>query len=259
MRARDLTAVIARLAAAGCVYADEEAELLAASAADAADLSALVQRRVDGLPLEQVLGWAGFYGLRLTLEPGVFVPRRRTEFLVDRAVALAPGPGGTVVDLCCGCGAIAAALAGAVCPARLYASDIDPAAVRCAERNLAGSGAVTGTGDLYTTLPDTLRGHVDLLVANVPYVPSTAVALLPPEARLYEARVALDGGPDGLDVLRRVAADAPGWLAPGGHLLVETGVGQADAAGAVMAAAGLVPDVAHDEDRDATVVTGTRR
>jgi release factor glutamine methyltransferase len=95
-----------------------------------------------------------------------------------------------------------------------------------------------------------------VLVANVPYVPTAELDLLPAEARLHEPRVALDGGEDGLDVLRRVVALAPGWLAPGGHLLVEASEVQAPKAAAVMAAGGLVPDVVTDEDLDATVVVG---
>ena len=101
----------------------------------------------------------------------------------------------------------------------MHAADIDPAAVRCARRNLGPAGGQVYQGDLYGPLPAGLRGRVDILLANVPYVPTSDVALLPPEAREHEARVALDGGPDGLDVLRRVAAGAPAWLAPGGHLL----------------------------------------
>ena len=109
----------------------------------------------------------------------------------------------------------------------LHAADLDPAAVRCARRNVAAAGGRVYQGDLYAPLPKQLRGRVDVLVANAPYVPADAVALMPPEARLYEARVALDGGVDGLDVLRRVAAGAAEWLAPGGRLLVETSEAQA--------------------------------
>jgi release factor glutamine methyltransferase len=226
----------------------------------------MVDRRVAGQPLEHVLGWAEFCGLRIAVDPGVFVPRRRTAFLVAQATALAPAPR-VVVDLCCGSGAVGAALvaarasgASASKPGRveLYAVDIDAAAERCARRNLAGTGARVYHGDLYQPLPAGLRGRVDLLVANAPYVPSSAVDLMPPEARLYEPLVALDGGADGLDVLRRVIAGAPRWLAPGGRLLVETSDEQAAALVADVRAAGLTPAVAADPDVDATVVTGTR-
>src|ERR1022692_3801195 len=131
--------VVARLRAAGCVFAEDEARLLIAAARTPADLAGLVDRRVAGLPLEHVLGWAEFCGLRIAVDAGVFVPRRRTEFLVREAAA-ACRPGAVVVDLCCGSGAVGAALAVAVGRVELHATDIDPAAVRCARRNVAGGG-----------------------------------------------------------------------------------------------------------------------
>ena len=173
----------------------------------------MVGQRAAGVPLEQVVGWAEFCGLRITVAPGVFVPRRRTEFLVRQAVALAR-PGAVIVDLCCGAGAIGAALAAAVEGAEVHAADVDPAAVRCARQNLPAGRVYQG--DLYEPLPATLRGRVAILTANVPYVPTGEIGYLPPEARAHEPRAALDGGADGLDVLRRVAAGAAGWLAPGG-------------------------------------------
>ncbi|WP_344122699.1 putative protein N(5)-glutamine methyltransferase, partial [Planosporangium flavigriseum] len=237
------TAIVRRLRAAGCVFAEDEAHLLIDSAKTPAALLAMVERRVAGLPLEHVLGWADFCGLRVIVEPGVFVPRRRTELLVRRAAALA-GPGSTIVDLGCGSGAVGVAVAALVDDVALYAVDIEPAAVRCARRNLATFGGRVYAGDLYAPLPIRLRGGVDVLVANVPYVPTKAVDLLPPEARIHEPLVALDGGPDGLDVLRRVAAAARDWLAPGRHLLLEIGADQADAAADALATAGLSPAVA---------------
>ncbi|WP_066953359.1 putative protein N(5)-glutamine methyltransferase [Streptomyces lushanensis] len=250
------SAVVARLRAAGCVFAEDEARLLVSTAGTAAELTAMVDRRVAGLPLEHVLGWAEFRGLRIAVDPGVFVPRRRTEFLVREAVALAR-PNAVVVDLCCGSGALGAALAMALDRAELYATDIDPAAVRCARRNVDAVGGRVYEGDLYDPLPGALRGRVDVLLANVPYVPTEEVGLLPPEARIHEARVALDGGADGLDVLRRVTAAAPDWLAPGGSLLVETSERQAPLAVETFARSGLVPRVARSEELYATVVVGT--
>jgi release factor glutamine methyltransferase len=112
-------------------------------------------------------------------------------------------------------------------------------------------------GDLYEALPATLRGRIDVLVANAPYVPTDAIGLMPPEARLHEARVALDGGTDGLDVQRRIADAAPLWLAPGGHLLVETSEQQAATTVEIFAQSGLVARVTSSDELDGTVVVGT--
>ena len=248
--------LVARLRAAGCVFAEDEARSLLAAARTEAELAAMVDRRVAGLPLEQVLGWAEFCGLRIAVEPGVCVPRSRTEFLVGQAAALAR-PRAGVVDLCCGSGAAGAALVAALDQIELHAVDIDPAAVRCARRNLAAGGRVY-EGDLYEPLPAALRGGVDLLVANAPYVPTDAIGLLPREARMHEPRVALDGGADGLDVLRRVSATARLWLAPGGHLLVEASEDQAPKAVEAAGRGGLIPRVASSDEMDATVVIATR-
>jgi release factor glutamine methyltransferase len=250
-------AVTARLRAAGCVYAEDEADLLISAARSEAELGALVDRRAAGEPLEYVLGWAEFCGLRIAVDPTVFVPRRRTEFLADQAVTLAR-PGTVVVDLCCGSGALAAALAAAVPGAVVHATDIGPAAVRCARRNLAAAGGQVYQGDLFGPLPAGLRGRVDVLLANVPYVPTAAIAALPAEARLHEPREALDGGTDGLDVLRRVTAAASSWLAPGGCLLSETSEPQAPRAAEAFAEGGLSPRVVSSGDLGAVVVIGTR-
>jgi release factor glutamine methyltransferase len=244
--------MVNRLRAAGCVFAEDEAGLLRSAAGTPAELDAMVGRRVAGQPLEQVVGWAEFCGLRIILAPGVFVPRRRTEFLVRQAAALAQ-PGDVIVDLCCGAGAIGAAMAASVDRAQVHAADVDPAAVACARRNVAGH---VYQGDLYAALPGDLRGRVAILAANVPYVPSGEIGLLPAEARTHEPLGALDGGPDGLDVLRRVAAGAPDWLRPGGHLLIETSERQAAAAGAAFAAAGLATRVRGSQEMGATVVIG---
>ena len=139
---------------------------------------------------------------------------------------------------------------------QLHAADVEPEAVRCARRNLAPVGGQAYLGDLYAALPATLRGRVDVLLANVPYVPTGEIALMPPEARDHEPRVALDGGDDGLAVLRRVADGAAAWLAPGGHLLSEIGDRQAQAATAAFGHAGLMARVTGDDE--ATAIVGTR-
>ena len=255
----DLTtpSIVTRLRAAGCVFAEDEAELLLATTTDQAELAAMVQRRIDGLPLEHVLGWAEFCGLRIAVDTGVFVPRRRTEFLVRQAAALGR-PGAVVVDLCCGSGAIGAAVASQLGEVDLYAADIDPAAVRCARRNVAAAGGQVFAGDLFDPLPVALRGRVGILLANVPYVPTGEVALLPAEARIHEPLVALDGGADGLDVMRRVTGAAAHWLAPGGSLLVESSERQAQSVLDIFAGNGLRPRLAVSEELYATVVVGTR-
>jgi release factor glutamine methyltransferase len=251
------SAIVTRLRAAGCVFAEDEAILLTGAAGTPAELVAMVDRRAAGFPLEQVVGWAEFCGLRIAVDPGVFVPRRRTELLVREAVALAR-PGAVAVDLCCGTGAVGAALGAAVDRLELYAADLDPVAVRCARRNVAAVEGRVYEGDLYQPLPETLRGRVDVLVANAPYVPTEEIGLMPREARLHEPRVALDGGGDGLDVLRRVAVAAPGWLAPGGHLLFETSERQAPQTVEIVTDAGLAPRVVSSEALDATVVVGSQ-
>jgi release factor glutamine methyltransferase len=208
--------------------------------------------------------------MRMAVAPGVFVPRRRTEFLVRQAAAVIRR-GAVVVDLCCGSGALGAALAAAVAESaaqpgqepcgrvELHAADIDPAAVNCARSNVAAAGGLVHEGDLYGALPDgLLRGRVEVLLANVPYVPTGSLSLLPSEARVHEPRAALDGGADGLDVLRRVTAAAPQWLAPGGRLLTETSEAQAEAAEAVVEGSGLTVRVARCEELGATVLIGRR-
>jgi release factor glutamine methyltransferase len=247
--------VVAALRAAGCVFAEEEAELILATAQTQDELAAMVERRVAGLPLELVVGWAEFRGLRIAVEPGVFVPRRRTEFLVEQALAQAPDAT-VVVDLCCGSGAVGAALATALGRVELHAADIDPAAVRCARGNVAAVGGHVHAGDLFEALPRELRGRVDILAANVPYVPRDEIGLLPAEARDHEPLAALDGGADGLDVLRRVAAQAARWLAPGGCVLAETSRGQAPTAVEAFTRGDLTARLAVSEELYANVVIG---
>ena len=272
--------LIARLRAAGCVWAEDEASLLAAAARSPAELDAMVARRAGGEPLEQIVGWAEFCGLRVLVDPGVFVPRRRSEFLVAVAAGLARTRGGAapvIADLCCGTGALGLAVAVKVAggrgrgPARadvrtggvptgdveLHAADLDPAAVACARRNVEPAGGHVHAGDLFSALPAALADRIDVLICNAPYVPATEIAFMPAEARDHEALIALDGGTDGLAVLRRVAAAAPAWLAPGGVLLVETSERQAPAMTTAMTAAGLAPQVHEHDESGATVVTGT--
>lgn len=247
--------IVARLRAAGCVFAEDEAEVLLETTRDPARLDELVSLRCSGVPLEHVVGWTRFAGLRLAVHPGVFVPRRRSEALVRETVAVTPH-GATVLDLCCGCGALGAAIATAVPGIALWASDIDPAAVRNAAENLAPFTAVVRVGDLDEAIPETLRGMVDVVVANVPYVPSGRVEYLPAEAREHEQRAALDGGEDGLDILRRLAPRSVRWLRPRGWFLAECALDQASTAAGVLREAGLEPLVRNDDQLDVAVVRG---
>ena len=253
LSAEDLDRLVARLRTAGCVFAEDEARLLSETATTPDELDDLTGRREAGEPLEQLVGWVEFCGLRLAVAPGVFVPRQRTALLVREAVALL-GPGSVLVDLGCGNGAIAAAALAAVPGLEVYAVDVDPAAVACARRNLPPDRVLEG--DLYAALPRALAGGVSVVVANAPYVPTEEIALMPREARDHEHRVALDGGPDGLSVQRRVIAEAQTWLRPGGHVLVETGRGQLEGTGAALRAAGFVVTVTADEESGGVAVTG---
>ena len=250
--------LVQRLRASGSVFAEEEAALLLAEASDAASLEAMTAQRVQGEPLEQIVGWAEFDGMRFVVEPGVFVPRHRSEFLVERAAALGRR-GAVVLDLCCGIGALGLAVRARLGDAELHCTDVDPAEVRCARRNVGANGSVY-EGDLYASLPDTLGGRVELLLANAPYVPSGELRLMPPEAREHEHPVALDGGVDGLAVHRRAIAGAPAWLAPGGRVLIELSAEQAVIAASMMREVGLLAEIVTEEDDDGdetTVVIGT--
>jgi release factor glutamine methyltransferase len=282
-----LADAIVALRAAGCVFAEDEAGVLGSAAADEAALAALVRRRAEGEPLEQVVGYADFCGVRIRLRPGVFVPRVRSELLVrlgsehvERIRRDRNGHDVVVVDLCCGSGALGLAVAARSHPAFLYAADVDPNAVACARDNIAdfttrgaaerGDHAASNLGsagrldervfqgDLFNALPGELAGTIDVLLANVPYVATRHIPLLPAEARDHEPHTALDGGTDGLDVFRAVVADAPRWLASGGIVLSEITEAQIDAATAAVQAAGLLPELAYDEDLEATVVAGRR-
>ncbi len=249
--------VVARLRAAGCVFAEDEAAVLLDEASGADELEAMLMRREAGEPLEVIVGWAEFRGRRVVVAAGVFVPRRRSELLVTCALELA-APGVVVAELCCGVAAVASAIAVEVPEADVYGADVDPAAVAIARRNLPPVGGRDRVfeGDLFAALPPGLHGRIGILIANAPYVPTAEIAYMPPEAREHEPRGALDGGTDGLDVQRRITAGAHAWLAPGGSLLIETSVRQSAATSDAMRAAGLEPRTVRDRELDATVVIG---
>lgn len=230
--------MVDRLRRAGCVYAEDEARLVLETAAgDPAALEGLLVRRCAGEPLELVLGFAEFAGCRVAVTPGVFVPRQRTAGLVDLAESLLAGTDRpVVVDLGCGTGALLMALLHRR-RAEGYAIDTSSAAIECAARNLTPAGATVLLGSGLATLPPHLRGRVEVVLANLPYVPTAGIDLMPREARLYEPRSALDGGPDGLGPLRAALAEAADWMTPGGSYLCELHTSQL--AGAERYAAGL--------------------
>lgn len=245
------------LRAAGSVFAEEEAALLVSEADSSHALTAMIEKRTDGVPIEQILGWAEFHGLRVAVEPEIFIPRYRTEFLADQAISLCSADS-LVVDLCCGSGAIGLSIISAVPTVRLIASDIDPVAVRCARKNLSAFDATVLESDLFDTFPDEVRGKIDVLVANAPYVPSDEIEMMPRDSRLFEPRISLDGGENGLEIHRQIAAEAASWLASGGHLLIEISERQAQQAEEIMLTNGLIPRVVTSDEFDVTVVIGTK-
>jgi release factor glutamine methyltransferase len=266
-----IAAAVIALRQAGCVFAEDEAAVLAGAAADDATLATLVGRRALGEPLEQVVGYADFCGIRVRLRPGVFVPRVRSELLVRLAAAAVRSTewtnhktqGIVVVDLCCGSGALGLAVEQRIPSIELHAADLDPVAVACARDNLSANvhhlSANVHQGDLFDALPRHLAGRIAVLLANVPYVATRHIPLLPAEAKDHEPHTALDGGDDGLDVFRAVVKGAPAWLAPGGVLLSEITEAQATAATDTIRAAGLDADVVYDDDLEARVVRGVKR
>jgi release factor glutamine methyltransferase len=210
--------VIERLRAAGCVAAEEEADELMAAASDGAALEGLLDRRERGEPLAWITGTIQFCGHAVRVDPGVYVPRPQSEELALRAAALLEisGSDPRAVDLCTGSGAVAVHLGAAVPRATVVAVDLDGRAVACALRN--GVGAVVG--DLGAPL---VAGAFDVVSAVAPYVPTSELRLLPSDVQRYEPRRALDGGEDGLELVRRVVAGAAELLRSGGWLLTEVG------------------------------------
>jgi release factor glutamine methyltransferase len=205
---RQRSLVIERLRAAGSVFAEDEARLLR-------DDEALVARRVAGERLEHVLGWAEFAGLRIEVDPGVFIPRPQTEALAEQAASRRPA---VALDLFAGSGAIACVVKARNPTARVVAAELDPVALACARRNGARFGVEVVAADVDAGVPSELEGQVDVLTANVPYVPSRELPFVPHDG---EPAAAVDGGPDGLGWVRRVALIAARWLDPAGRLLME--------------------------------------
>lgn len=247
-RERPLRARVgSKLAEAGCVAPLEEAdELIEASRGDDGLLDRLVARRVSGEPLAWVTGSVLFAGHRIRVHTGVYVPRWQSEPLAFRAIELLPD-GGLAADLCTGSGAIAVALARGRPAARVLATDVDPGACACAREN----GVEVFAGHLGTPLIASHRGHFDVVIAVVPYVPTDQLAYLPRDVREHEPLLALDGGPHGTVVLEQAVWAGAELLRPGGALLLELGGDQAEALGGVLRAAGFSPaSLFEDEEGD---------
>jgi release factor glutamine methyltransferase len=226
------SSVLHRLAAAGCVAAEEEAEELLSAAPDQATLETWLSRREKGEPLAWITGALTFCGRRMNVSPGVYVPRLQSEELAYRAAGLLPD-GGFAVDLCTGAGAVAAYLVDQVPTASVIGVDIDVPATVCARSN----GVWAVAGDLDTPLRG--AGQFDVVTAVAPYVPTSQLRLLPSDVQRYEPRRALGGGDDGLDLVRRVVAAASRLLRPGGWMLLELGGAQDQALAPALAASGF--------------------
>jgi release factor glutamine methyltransferase len=227
--------ILHALAEGGCVAPGPEAdELLRASSEGVGPIEELLDRRLRGEPLAWITGSVRFCGIRIRVDPGVFVPRPHTEALARRAITLLPADG-IAVDLCTGTGAVAAVLASSRPRSTVVGTDVDPAAVACAGRN----GVRALAGDLDEPLPPSLRGHIDVMTAVVPYVPTEDLPFLPRDVIANEPRLALDGGRRGTAMLMRAAEAAARWLAPGGSVLMELGGDQADEVATTLAALGL--------------------
>lgn len=232
-----------RLESAGCVAADDEAEQIVGRAVDRATVAAWLERRSRGEPLAWILGTMDFCGRELTVAPGVYVPRTQTEELARRAARMLP-EGGHSADLCCGSGAVAAHLLAEVPGASVVGTDVDRRAAACARRN----GVPTVVCDVAAGLRS---GRFDLVTAVAPYVPSGSIQYLPSDVQRFEPARALDGGPDGLDVVLRVVGAAGRLLRPGGRLVLELGGDQDVALAGSLAGAGLAQVAAwRDEDGD---------
>ena len=223
--------------------------------AELASYRELVRRRGLGEPLQTLIGTTGFYSREFKVETGVFIPRPETERLVERVCELltpvnrrlvAP----RAVEVGSGSGVIAVSLAAELPALEIWATDVDPRAVELTRRNAERHGVDNRVhalaGDLLAPVPARLRGHLDLLVSNPPYVRTDELPDLPVEVQ-RDPRAALDGGPDGLDAYRALTAAASRWLAPGGWLALEIGADQGEAVSALLAAVGLV-DVAVTND-----------
>jgi release factor glutamine methyltransferase len=256
---------VAFLLAAGCVWAEDEARILTEEARSSDELRVFLDRRASGEPLEYIVGWAEYCGLRIPLCSGVFVPRRRSEFLAECAIDVVSATAMRsrrsrpvrVLDMCCGSGAIGLAVAVGSGGIELHAADDSPVAVGCARDNLARVNGRVYQGDLFAALPRTALHSLDLIVANAPYVPTAEIQRLPAEARLYEPFSTLDGGPDGTSVQKRILESAAEWLRDPGVVLIETAEDMADLTLRIAGEAGFNSEIRACSRLDATLMIAT--
>lgn len=215
-----------------------------------ARLQELVYRRAGAEPLQYLTGSQAFRYLQLEVGPGVLVPRPETEVLVERALDhLAGVERPAIADVGTGSGAIALSIATERPDARVWATEISDRAIHWAQRNLDRTGLRNVTilgGDLFEPLPGELRGGLDLIAANPPYLSEADLASAPPDVREHEPVVATTSGPSGLEVTERIIAGALSWLRPGGWLVVETWPGQAERVRRIMGARYSEVDVSVD-------------
>lgn len=223
------------------VYAYHDRPL---SPQERASLRDAVKRRAAGEPLQYVTGEVAFRHIVLRVVPGVFIPRPETEILAEECLTFLRSPGApenaVVVDACTGSGAVACSLAQEQPGTTVHATELSPLAATTAranaERLSLGERVTILEGDLLAPLPDSLLGMVDCLVSNPPYIPSADLPDLPSEVLGFEPHLALDGGPDGLDVARRLMSEGRRWLKPGGMLAMELDEGCVDSAVKLMEA-----------------------
>ena len=212
----------------------------------------LVRLRKEHTPVAYLIGKGWFFSMELAVSADVLIPRPDTETLVEQAIGLVRANAGwetpDILDLCTGSGCIALALAKNLPAARLIAADISPPALAVAEKNAAAlqlSDRIRWRqGDLFAAVRE-LSPPVkfDLIVSNPPYIPTSQIATLMPEVSRHEPRLALDGGPDGVTFYKRIAAEAPVWLKPGGVLMLETAFDQAVAVEAILSSTGKFSDL----------------
>lgn len=253
--------LVQQLRSAGCVFAEDEADILLESADGPDELDVLCQRRVAGEPLEQIVGWVDFGALRLKVGPGVFVPRQRSRLIAQLAVdavVSAESESAVFVEAFAGVAPLAASVARAVPRTHVHVSDVDGEVLRYARQNLENLRSRAGVyrGPSLAAMPDQLRREVDVIAAVPPYAPTTAADLLSRESD-HEPPAALFGGVDGLDHVRSLIDQAAEWLTRNGCLLIEMNKRQCPAAVAYAEHVSLAV-TRHDGDDGQTAVLGFR-